>query len=770
MARSSGTTRASVAGKAAAAAAAAKAASGSEAAEPPAERKERRILSNVRFSTVVTRTASDVRSVDSTASIGESSDEDGSGDGRSYDDDAPTPNVGYMITAPSATHSVRHDANAEFLKKQTWSAILGALRSDGPPVAYIHGGRLRQQREVHESMALSFADALRTSKRDLSGAKLNLNGICFLGGWSEVLRAAMERRIRNLSLTDCGIQFQDMCVMGECMESTSHLVSLRLSDNPGLTAFTMERIVRAAEHHPSLNRVHLVRQGADITESLLDSLAKLQCERPGMQIGSGVCGRWLHSLIVMKSIRRHRIEDETRRRQRDILMAYTAGQFDVARQRFYDLKKEVTIPEQARILGLLPTLVDKYSFIGGFELMANMPKDFDKYKGTNPWTQFSPPALAHSSKEARVRHLLAVAKYKRGALERICSYVESAMHDLAGVSAKYLVPSVVDAFVKEYKLEDCFADVLGLSVTVAHSETSAPGDDMLTHTSSCRMAHVAGTYHHSGFYMGVPAFCKKGAPDVYLYRQRWANDPNHSHYWVFSTVLGGEDEYIARKPEEGGSVKSLFDGEDSFEWTVHGAQMYDAPTFDVFFFALTHRVVLKDKLAEFLTRRCSDANFARLLDLGSSLLRVDIGPPKLYVRAIQKSAPEQLKDLNRCTLRFDSPVMLNLAFHLIRLKVEQLQGTISCIKNIFLADSDFLGSGGALNMCSDAPPTVHMFIQIDGWTYEVMLTLEDVINAKEILHKMYDINRAHSVEDVLMPVFDPVEDFSTAIDDWAESY
>merc|ERR1712190_162600 len=113
------------------------------------------------------------------------------------------------------------------------------------------------------------------------------------------------------------------------------------------------------------------------------------------------------------------------------------------------------------------------------------------------------------------------------------------------------------------------------------------------------------------------------------------------------------------------------------------------------------------------------------------LMRIDMGPRKNFARAMDKGDPEQLKDLNRCTFLFDSPAVLVLAFHLLDSKVKSLGGTISRISNLLVEDHAFAGNGGALSCDCRAPPVVHIMVRIDGWTFEIMLALVDVIKAKE---------------------------------------
>merc|ERR1712087_820479 len=102
-----------------------------------------------------------------------------------------------------------------------------------------------------------------------------------------------------------------------------------------------------------------------------------------------------------------------------------------------------------------------------------------------------------------------------------------------------------------------------------------------------------------------------------------------------------------------------------------------------------------------------------------------------------------------------------LGFHLLRVKVAELGGSITRLTNYFLSITDFVKNGGQFNFEYKQPPVLHLFVEINGWTFEIMLALVDVIKAKERLHKFYDIVRADSVEEALMPVFATQSDFTT---------
>ena len=118
------------------------------------------------------------------------------------------------------------------------------------------------------------------------------------------------------------------------------------------------------------------------------------------------------------------------------------------------------------------------------------------------------------------------------------------------------------------------------------------------------------------------------------------------------------------------------------------------------------------------------------------------------VKGKNGAAANTLKDLNRCTFVFDSPAVLALGFHLLHKKVQSLDGTLERVSNFFFAD-------GALETTFKSPPCIHLNVKINGWIYEIMLTLADVASVKEVLHKYYEVARAEEVAELLHPIFTP---------------
>ena len=145
---------------------------------------------------------------------------------------------------------------------------------------------------------------------------------------------------------------------------------------------------------------------------------------------------------------------------------------------------------------------------------------------------------------------------------------------------------------------------------------------------------------------------------------------------------------------------------------------------------------LKDALLKFLKRRAEDPSLGQLASLRESLYQLKVGPMKGLARAQQKQA-QWLLDVNRCTFVADSPLILALIFHLIDQKTRAMGGEFSRLNNYFFKD-------GNLNMEMKQPPCIHLNLRIPedtSWTYEVMLTLSDFAEAKEVLHKYYEITR-----------------------------
>merc|ERR1711904_620377 len=55
------------------------------------------------------------------------------------------------------------------------------------------------------------------------------------------------------------------------------------------------------------------------------------------------------------------------------------------------------------------------------------------------------------------------------------------------------------------------------------------------------------------------------------------------------------------------------------------------------------------------------------------------------------------------------------------------------------------------------PPCLHVNFVIEGWTYEAMFYLQVFVDAKEVIHKYYEILRCKNPVDLLSPVFNPME-------------
>jgi len=522
------------------------------------------------------------------------------------------------------------------------------------------------------------------------------------------------------------------------MEQSVHLRMVRLQNNPGLTSVNIERVIEAANSHCNLKRL-MFTDGARIplSHQIVACFVRLRQEKPGIIIGSGRFGRIIEGLIASNSIENLIAKAEVQKRQANILRKFVDGDTSTATAGLQELQELVAGPEQARILALLPKLVQRYELIGGLEFLATLPENFDRYKGENPLTQFVASAQLDEGQSTRVRSLLAIAAYKHTVLLDLCSFVKEAFEALA-TSKAFLVPALVDAYLREYQLDGVFAELRAFMLTFPED-----ADD--------EFQRVCGHYVQIGFYEGKPCFerLEEKGSSSFLFCKNLVE----GHFeWIISPDAVGADSGAVRL----GDDIELADG---LEWTYGFAT--GRSKFVGTLKPMTHQARLRDGLVSFLQKRVNDPDIQQMMSLGTDLTRLSMGPPKSFTRAIDKGSPEQLKDLNRCTFEFDAPIMMVLGFHLLRVKVAELGGSITRLSNLFLSSTDFVKNGGRFNIAYKQPPVLHLFVEINGWTFEVMLALVDVIKAKEMLHKFYDIVRADSVEEALMPVFATQNDFST---------
>lgn len=105
----------------------------------------------------------------------------------------------------------------------------------------------------------------------------------------------------------------------------------------------------------------------------------------------------------------------------------------------------------------------------------------------------------------------------------------------------------------------------------------------------------------------------------------------------------------------------------------------------------------------------------------------------------------------------DSPMLMVILYNLIEKRATQMGGKITRYANYFF-DSTGFGHGGTLNTALTEPPCIKLLLQIDGWTYEVMMMLPDFVNVKQVMHKFYELSRAPDLEAALDPIFPPLSD------------
>eukprot|EP00746_Dinoflagellata_sp_MGD_P007773 gnl/MRDRNA2_/MRDRNA2_115455_c0_seq1.p1 gnl/MRDRNA2_/MRDRNA2_115455_c0~~gnl/MRDRNA2_/MRDRNA2_115455_c0_seq1.p1 ORF type:complete len:876 (-),score=171.67 gnl/MRDRNA2_/MRDRNA2_115455_c0_seq1:152-2779(-) len=679
----------------------------------------------------------------------------------------------------SINHSVDTDSVATFVQEM--------LAEDLAPLDMITLLPSHREEEAEE-----VAHALRNCTRAVrpGGAIINLFGNKFGKNWDFVLDAlASNTHFTMWSLSNCGIGGDTGLAVARALQKSPHVRSVHLRNN-SFSSSALEQIAKAALQRDRLDRLVLVDEIAlPFPPNVVSALVEVRTKFAefDVQLGTGPQGRVLNSLVNMNSIINRNAQEAVQSLQSELLAAFTEGDMEQSQEIFECLKEEVVDPEHERLLGLFPGLIEKYALIGGFEHMATLPLDFDENKG-----QFARAAVQKESKEIRVRHLLAMSAYKANVLSDICSHVKNALDSLAqGATSAYLVNAVVDEFMKEYGLTDLASTLPAYKINPAEGASD-----------------IGGQYRQCGYCNGVPAFRRKcenptekeeSLPEMYLYYNRVQSE------WNINEVLNsngrvlflpedegcppGEEQQVTRQgivgrmcsltklpiireqsesqmqssPEVVVSENSLPVSSKHADDDSHVLPWQDplsSKTVPLCFTPCECKTPVRDALATFLLRRVRDQEFRRLLSLGHELMYVKMGPRKTMERALQKD-PDWLLDLNRCTLVFDSPVALVIGFHLLSRKVEELGGKICRLTNHFLQAGDFRRTGGLLKKEKGdftAPPSIHINVLIDGWTFEVMFMLHDFMNAKDTLHKFYEIRRAREVNEILEPVFDPPQD------------
>ena len=248
---------------------------------------------------------------------------------------------------------------------------------------------------------------------------------------------------------------------------------------------------------------------------------------------------------------------------------------------------------------------------------------------------------------------------------------------------------------------------------------------------------------------GFPVFCWKDEKDsLFLYRH-----PQGA--WALAGEVGSSvplgllrDESMAQKPR----LLPLYETGDVEQWRWPGASKLwwaECDECQVFFKELaTEETYLVDELQRFLEMRMKDPSLKRLASLDEvKLYDLKIGPMKDFARAQQKAA-KWLLDVNRCTFVTDSPLVLALIYYLIESKTKSMNGEISRRSNHIISKDGLIKD-------PKKPPCVHLNLRIPqkGWTFEVMITLQDFATAKEVLHKYYEITRCSSPLDLMAPIF-----------------
>jgi len=233
----------------------------------------------------------------------------------------------------------------------------------------------------------------------------------------------------------------------------------------------------------------------------------------------------------------------------------------------------------------------------------------------------------------------------------------------------------------------------------------------------------------------------------FLYRTTTHDDANWrlgSYYGSFRSFLKGPSG--EELPETDGTGKWTGNDGREHEITITPLEPEEDPRNPADF--------VKELLLQFLHLR-NHSDYEQLFTLASNeLVHVKMGPPKSLGRALEKG-PDWLLDLNRATLIFDSATVLVVAFHLLEARVQEKGGHITRLSNYFLKHPTSDNPMHSLSRESmTKPPCVHIQFSIQDWAYEVLFMLSDFVDAKDTLHKFYELLRAPDLLAALQPVFD----------------
>jgi len=415
--------------------------------------------------------------------------------------------------------------------------------------------------------------------------------------------------------------------------------------------------------------------------------------------------------------------------------ALSEGRVDDAKSCFDTVKNGVATDGAAHLLALLPAVLDKYMILGGFEFIGTMlPANFYHEQAMQP----VPPELMQHEEGSAVslRYVLARAKQMQYVMEEglIAPIVDELM--LLGHAPVHHIRTVVGSVLAAHELSQVVAE--HKAVSIEHT-VSVEGRTKEDGTYSSKEVLISGTYTYRGFFNGRPCYQKAGmlaGGECFLYFYA------PKQQWFVSTELGAPTCLLKVLSD----ALDFPSAEDSADWAYNtGQKLTVAPHIT----KASDRCSLQDSVTAFLEmRKHEDAVERDLLTL-AHIFELKIGPPKSLARAMDKveskglaAGPASLKDLNRCTFLFDSPVILALTYALLEHRVKQLGGVFERSTNYFFADG---------NVCADfdRPPCVHIVVRVHGWLFEIMLTFSDVALFKKELHKFYDVTRANDFFELL---------------------
>lgn len=366
--------------------------------------------------------------------------------------------------------------------------------------------------------------------------------------------------------------------------------------------------------------------------------------------------------------------------------------------------------EHQRLLNLMPQLAERYKFTGGWPFLEQLPS----FKNTDVSDCQVVPDIPE--KTSRIMWMLGKAAYEEIEFRKFAIEI----HDMLNA-------------IEEEKDVQALFEMQGPDFMPCLEVPSFEVTGIISQEFN-------GKYRQFSDFNGYPAFRKEDStgklqepPLYFIWDKGWSS-------WGFSKTLedrGWTYSFYNQK------LKARFyeDSEASSPYTNFEIQG------EAHFSMHYSKLPLQDEVIQQLSLRENRADrgqFPVIMPSGDWVETI-LGPPKSLARCLEKGE-KSLKDLNRCTMTFESCVFLVLAVKLVCHCVEARGGKIIVLKNKF---KQF-----------DQPPNVHLNFTLDdkGWIVEFQFTFLEYLNAKDKFHKFYEINRADSPISIASPIFNLLQD------------